>query len=246
MMRPLASLILTAAFALPACADGLTFTDPAGDDVGAGALIYPTNPVFRPGAFDLLAFSVTEEAERLRLDFDIATPVQNEWNMAGGFDVQLFFVFVDTGTGGHVAGLPGLNITFAPDAAWDRAIIVSPQPQTRVMAEIPKAKDLAADILVATDVSANGTRITGYVAKAALGDGTPAEWGYQVVVQSNEGFPEDGDLLTRRVNEFEGEYRFGGGHDGNCDPHVVDVLGPADQLAYDCGATLATLTMTRP
>jgi hypothetical protein len=65
-------------------------------------------------------------------------------------------------------------------------------------------------------------------------------------MQSNEGFPAKTDLLTRRVNEFEGQHRFGGGNDMDCDPHVMDILaspanGGADEvaaqhemLAYEC------------
>ena len=68
-----------------------------------------------------------------------------------------------------------------------------------------------------------------------LGGGDPATWRYQVVVQSNEGFPEKTDLLTRKVNEFEGQHRFGGGTDFDCDPHVMDILGDPAQLAdYEC------------
>jgi hypothetical protein len=79
-------------------------------------------------------------------------------------------------------------------------------------------------------------------------------------MQSNEGFPAATDLLTRKVNEYEGQHRFGGGTDGDCDPHVMDVLaGDAmgdkseidaqhKMLAYECNAdgtpkTMATLTM---
>ena len=43
-------------------------------------------------------------------------------------------------------------------------------------------------------------------------------------MQSNEGFPAGNDLLTRKVNEYEGQHRFGGGNDGDCDPHVMDIL----------------------
>ena len=57
-----------------------------------------------------------------------------------------------------------------------------------------------------------------------LGAGDPTTWGYQVVMQSNEGFPAATDLLTRKVNEYEGQHRFGGGNDGDCDPHVMDLL----------------------
>ena len=60
-------------------------------------------------------------------------------------------------------------------------------------------------------------------------------------MQSNEGFPGDTDLLTRKVNEYEGQHRFGGGTDFDCDPHVMDMLGDQAQLAdYKCEADGST------
>jgi hypothetical protein len=66
-------------------------------------------------------------------------------------------------------------------------------------------------------------------------------------MQSNEGFPAKTDLLTRKVNEFEGQHRFGGGTDFDNDPQVMDLLVPPDGDAaarqhellsrYDKGAT---------
>jgi hypothetical protein len=41
---------------------------------------------------------------------------------------------------------------------------------------------------------------------------------------SNEGFAEREDVLARRMNEVNGEHRFGGGCDGFGDPQVLDML----------------------
>ncbi|NJK88414.1 MAG: hypothetical protein HC923_02800 [Myxococcales bacterium] len=38
------------------------------------------------------------------------------------------------------------------------------------------------------------------------------------------GFPAKTDLLTRKVNEYEGQHRFGGGTDFDNDPHVIDIF----------------------
>ena len=76
-------------------------------------------------------------------------------------------------------------------------------------------------------------------------------------MQSNEGFPDKKDLLTRKVNEYEGQHRFGGGNDADCDPHVMDILAgrrtaaerrAAQMLAYECNSDgtskkMATLKM---
>jgi len=59
----------------------------------------------------------------------------------------MVFIFIDKDGAagkGHTKSLPGLNVEFAPDSAWDKVIILSPQPASRVAAEVKaKAADLA-------------------------------------------------------------------------------------------------------
>jgi hypothetical protein len=57
---------------------------------------------------------------------------------------------------------------------------------------------------------------------------------------SATGFPGDWCVLMRRVNEYEGDHRFGGGADGAGDPNVIDIFvdnadGSDDeaQIQYD-------------
>ncbi|MBZ5637211.1 MAG: hypothetical protein LAO51_00490, partial [Acidobacteriia bacterium] len=178
--------------------------------------------------------------------------------------VQMVFIFIATGgkdAKTFTQGLPGLNIQFAPDSAWDRCVILSPQGSSRVKAEVDtKAAAMKDAIVVPTRVKGSGRTISATVDLKSLGSGDPATWGYQVVMQSNEGFPASSDLLTRKVNEYEGQHRFGGGNDGDCDPHAVDILagsgkGDASEadlqhkmLAYECNPDgtskkMATLTM---
>jgi hypothetical protein len=178
----------------------------------------------------------------------------------------MIFIFIDTDHkegSGFTQGLPGLNVQFAPADAWDRAIILSPQSSSRVRSEVEgKAAAMKGAVLVPNRTRGSSRTISGSVPLADLGGGDPSTWGVQVVMQSNEGFPASTDLLTRKVNEYEGQHRFGGGNDGECDPHVMDMLagqGTGDAaeaeaqfkaLAHECGPdgtvkTLATLPMVR-
>src|SRR5207302_1685202 len=135
---------------------------------------------------------------------------------------------VCTGKGGGVRdSLPGVHVRFNENEAWDRAIIISPQGATRVNSEIdakcPQWKDR---IIVPRVTRASGKTLIAIVDNAALGGPPKDSWGYQVLMQSNEGFPGKADLLTRRVNEFEGQHRFGGGTDYDNAPFVMDILVP--------------------
>lgn len=243
-------------------AQTVTFTDPTGDDNGPGTYTYPTDTVYKPGSFDLTKLVVKGDGAKKTFDVSVNANLEDPWGMKTGFAVQMIFIFIDTDHkegSGFTKGLPGLNVQFAPADAWDKVVILSPQSPSRVKTEVEtKAAEMKDAVLVPGRTKGSGRTISGTVEI----EGDPSTWGYQVVVQSNEGFPAATDLLTRKVNEYEGQHRFGGGNDGDCDPHVMDVLaGPGKgeasevdaqhaMLKYECNAdgsskSMATLTMVR-
>ena len=264
----LALVILTGSLlAAPAAAQEVSFKDPTGDDNGPGAYTYPTDAVYKAGSFDLTGFRLAVKGKKANVEVDVNSTLEDPWSMRTGFSVQMVFVFIDTDGqegSGFTDGLPGLNVKFAPSSAWDRCIILAPQPQARVKTELEAkvSAEMRKAIIVPVRVSGAGRTISASIDAADLGGGDPTTWGYQVVMQSNEGFPAKTDLLTRKVNEYEGQHRFGGGNDGECDPHVMDCLaggGVGDKgeieaqhamLAYECNEDgtskkMAELSMTR-
>jgi carbohydrate-binding DOMON domain-containing protein len=207
----------------------ISFKDPLGDDDGPGGYLYPTDPVYTSGSFDLTEFSVTTKGERVTFDVTVKAPLKDPWGLRSGFSVQMVFIFIRTNErsgSGFTESVPGLNVNFDPADAWDKLVILSPQPAVRIESEIELKVDPAmqSSIIVPDRAMGKGRTISAGVDLARLGGGDPAKWGYQVVMQSNEGFPENRDLLTRKVDEVEKQHRFGGGNDDNCDPHVIDVL----------------------
>ena len=261
----LVTLALLALTAIPAGAQEVVFKDPVGDDNGPGKYTYPTDPVYKPGSFDLTELKVTQKGDQVTFAVSVNSDLEDPWAMPApaNFSVQMVIIHIQTGKGGVTKGLPGTNVQFAPADAWNRLVILSPQPAGRVRSEVKqKAADIKDLVVVPTETTGKGRTITGTVSKKELGDGDITKWGYQVLMQSNEGFPDKTDVLTRKVNEYEGQHRFGGGNDGDCDPHVIDVLaGKAvgdkseieaqhQMLSYECNADgtakkLATLKMVR-
>jgi hypothetical protein len=263
----LVALLSGVLFSAAAFGDKLVFKDPTGDDKGPGTYTYPTDAVYRPGSFDLTEFVVDASGGNVEFNVSVNDKLSDPWGMGVGFAVQMVFIFIDKDGvegSGHTEGMPGLNIKFEPKSAWEKVIILSPQPQSRVQAEIRSKVDpkIAKDVIVPRRTTGSGKTITASVKLDELGGGDPTKWGYQVVMQSNEGFPDKADLLTRKVNEFEGQHRFGGGNDGNCDPHVMDILAghgegkpeeiqlQYDMLKYECGPNgesvkMATLSVVR-
>ena len=250
-------VIAAALLALGAAASAVEFTDPRSDDKGPGNYTYPTDGVYKPGSFDLTKVAITKQGSNVEFAVDVNSTLEDPWGMGTGFSVQMIFIFIKNGQGGYADAPPGLNLGFAPGSEWNKVVVLSPQRKARVSAEAEaKAGKMAKDIVVPNLTRGAGRTIKGSVPLAELGgDGNVDAWAYQVVMQSNEGFPAATDFLTRKVNEYEGQHRWGGGHDGDCDPHATDVLdGPnakqSDMIKFECAADgksvkRATLTMIK-
>ena len=231
-----AEIATAAGGAGPTCGPNgaVTLTDPTGDDNGPGTYVYPTDAVYKPGSFDLTELQVVPNGDTVEFRVSVATRIEDPWDSpawgGNGFSLQMVFIHIDTdhlkGSGVR-DGLPGTNVRFAEDEAWDKVVIISPQGQTRLNSEIDqKAAQWKDRIIVPRITRASGRTLTAIVDVKALGGAPAASWGYQVLMQSNEGFPDKTDLLTRKVNEYEGQHRFGGGTDYDNDPHVIDILVP--------------------
>ena len=252
----------------------LTLSDPKGDDKGPGAYVYPTAAEYKPGSFDLTKVEIEEKGDDVVFTVSLKSRIEDPWDSkktwtppGQGFSIQFVQIYVDTDHkegSGHKEALPCMNVTFQEASRWDKVVLLSPQAVTRVKTEVrSKAKAVKNDVIVPKRVRVSGKKLIVSVPKSALGTPTTA-WGWQVLVQSNEGYPRGDCMLTRDVNEIEGEHRFGGGDDWDCDPHVIDILsapargeagekdGQYKALAHKCAgsdrskATLAEIPMVYP
>ncbi|HLM44612.1 MAG TPA: glucodextranase DOMON-like domain-containing protein, partial [Myxococcaceae bacterium] len=150
--------LLTLAAALvgaPAlAADKVSFKDPTGDDNGPGNYKYPTDTVYKRGSFDLTDFTFEKKGSKADVTLGFNTTLEDPWKMGAGFSVQMAFIFIDTdgkAGSGSTDTLPGLNVKFAPEFAWEKVIVISPQNSARVKAEVGNKAAAAKDnVLVPT------------------------------------------------------------------------------------------------
>jgi carbohydrate-binding DOMON domain-containing protein len=236
-LRMTSSLLKAALLALglastPALGQSLVILDPARDDKGPGTYVYPADPVHVAGAFDLIRFEMTPGDDYVDFAVTVAADISNPWRLPHGFSLQFPIVFIAAAEVGHQEAVPGMNVSFDM-LGWDKAILMSPQEPSFVRREIGrKAPDLADSLVVPSRIRAEGRTITARVPRSALPDADPGEWAVQVVMQRNDGYAASGSLMMTAVNESEGQHRFGGGRDGDCDPHVIDMLAPEGQDQY--------------
>src|SRR6185436_3750311 len=101
------------------------------------------------------------------------------WRMGGGFSVQMVFIFIDTDGvegSGNTDSLPGVNLGCAPKDAWDRVVILSPQPASRVNSEVEtKAGAMKGAIVVPGRTKGSGRNISATVDLKDLGAGDPSQ-----------------------------------------------------------------------
>lgn len=229
-MKKLAFLFVLAAMisvSMMAHAASLTFKDPKKDDKGPGTYSYPTHRSYKRGDFDITKVKISTSGSNVIFKVYVKNTIRDPWKSKGwggnGWSVQFAQVYIHTGAGkGWKKSLPGMNVRFAKK--WNKVVLLSPQGKTRLKSEINlKARRFKSGIVIPTSTRKSGKALIAVVPKSSLG-GFKTSWGFQVLMQSNEGFPRKKDLLTRPVNEYNGKHRFGGGNDGDCDPHVIDML----------------------
>jgi len=229
----------------------LALTDPIGDDHGPGSYIYPTNPVFKPGVFDLMKFTVMDDGEAVVFTARIAGPVENPWGSPIDLSVQTLDIYIDTDHkpgSGATQLLPGRNAQITPEDAWEYCIWVEGWQQ-EIHAVSPDGLPNRLGE-VKTQIVPQEHTITVTVPKKIIGD-QPQDWGYLVVLTSQEGFPSAGNWRVREVLSEAQEYRLGGGRDDNLDPNIIDILVPEGQSqeeilgAYETTGKQVVIPMVR-
>ena len=207
--------------------------DPEGDDYGPGSYVYPTEPLFTPGSYDLTYFSVGESGENLVFTFDVLAPVLNPWDSPNGLSIQTFDVYVDTDPGtanGARRLLDGRNASLAAGSAWDRALTVEGWYPALYVAEADGSvteTEPTFKVLVFPDKG----RVTAHIPKALFGEGDPSQWAYAVALLGQEGFPSTGVRRVRDVNVAAEQWRFGGGDGSVNGTRIIDLLAldPGEQ-----------------
>lgn len=212
--------------------------DAMGDDNGPGTYTYPTDRVFAPGAFDLTNFKITDDGANYNFVFTIASPFKNDWKQVGGWDVQLFDVYMNLGEGKNTQTLSGRHVII--EDGWDVAIMAGSDKPNRMRKEVDDKndavaddntdpEDIAADVKTPEVFKIEGDTLTATIAKDAIGDLSKLQ-GLQVFLLGGEGFPSKNDTYNRVVNEYSAQWRFGGGSDYFGNPNVIDILGDNSAL----------------
>jgi hypothetical protein len=240
-----ASLTIAALVTLTGCASSgggssseiFRLSDPRGDDHGGGNLVYPMNADLVRGDLDLVGFSALAVPGGTMFEATFAKPIKvPERRTIDGVGTSLddvarlgFYafnidVYIDKDgvpESGSISTLPGRNVIVDPRNAWEKAIVVTPDPglartelrRLLVRAEKKKGEkgerfseemreqlrsDVDTFILFPERVEVHGSRIRFFVPSSFLGSSASPDWSYAVAVTG-----ADVVLRTDQSNRFQ-------------------------------------------
>lgn len=249
----------------------IELTDPAGDDWGDGSLIYPTRNDYAKGDLDLRKLKIRRDEDGFWFDAEFADPIRDPSLATTGvgpesiatsarrgfysFNIDIY-VDVDRIPGsGNQFTLPGRKVRIDPAYAWERAVILTPRPETmrselldalsrqfpdRATAEAAASIDLS--IYFAKRVRVRGKIVSFFVPKEFLGGSGGTDWAITVLVTGAKAFDrlslgllpssrtplEELDLGVMQPQPGRPADTFG--YDGGVPPSpVVDALLPTAQ-----------------
>ncbi len=199
----------------------LSIKDPKGDDHGPGSYTYPTDAVFKPGMYDILEFTVAQEAANYVFKMKFAGQVENPWGSGNGLSPHTIDIYIDVD---HRAGsgarrlLDARNAAVSADDAWDIAIWAEGWfPGVFKVGQDGRPEKMNVELKILTDPAAG--LVTMRIPKSAL-PGDPTTFGYLALALGQDGY---GPNRVRDVNPVAEQWRFGGGPSDANHTRIIDV-----------------------
>ena len=137
--------------------------DPKGDDVGSGGLLYPNRDDLVRGDLDLVRFAAEQRSDGVWFVVELAQPIRSpvgrvteigqtamERIARNGFYTFNVDIYIDTDrvTGvGETGAVPGRGVTIDRGFAWEKAIVLTPRPDTaRTMLQMHYDEEFEAEL----------------------------------------------------------------------------------------------------
>jgi len=227
-----ACLLLVTTRVLAAPAIVTSHSDPAGDDNGAGNLLYPMNRDYQEGDLDLRKFTLSRDTDGFWFEASFANPIRDPSTALTGpgadsvsdFVRKGFYnfnidVYVDTDRrrgSGNSFTLPGRHLRIDSGYAWEKAVVLTPRPEL-VRTELLDAMqqqypeqtvaDLEASIDQAiyfpTRTKVRGKTVAFFVPHEFFGGSDGGDWAMTVVVTGAKPYVSVGGMMSNKKTPLE-------------------------------------------
>ncbi len=199
--------------------------DALGDDFGPGDYVYPSNPVYIKGAFDIERFTVARDEKGVVFKVKMAE-LSNPLNGRNGFSLQQIDIYIDLnnrpGAGSRFL-LPGRNAYVKSNDAWEFAI--SANGWRSVLYKLDSLGNPQKLCDIETEVNEEDNTVTIFF-PGDIVRGNPDNWGYVPLVMTYDIEGDGSDWGIGEVREEPDEFHFGGGINRYLSPNIIDVVLP--------------------
>ena len=196
-----------------------TIEDPRDDDYGPGSYVYPSDPVFGEGVFDVRSLEVMLDAEaNVVLRIAIAGGITCPWGGLTGYSVQAVDIYIDT-DGRPDSGQRDLynarKARTTPESAWEYFVRAS--MDTVAMYDALGRRLDSVKVTSYADAAAQSIFVK--FPRAALG--AAQRLGVIVAMLGHDGYSEGG---IRPVKAARGQWVFGGCDEEALCPSIIDLV----------------------
>lgn len=210
----------------------VTISDPAGDDYGAGTLIYPQRADFQVGDLDILQMRIRRDKEGFWFEATFKNPIRDPSGVVHatvgpealadfarkGFYQFNIDIYVDTDRvkgSGNIFTLPGRQVRIDPDYAWEKAVILTPRPELMrqqlldaVTEQFPELKNAEAEVdksmYFPTRIRIRGRSISFFVPASFFFGSDGTDWAVTALVTgAMTAIPADLTLLSTTKTPLE-------------------------------------------
>jgi carbohydrate-binding DOMON domain-containing protein len=246
-----------------AMADALrlvTLSDPEGDDVGNGSLVYPKGTELRQGDLDLRSLDISRDEKGFWFVATFNNLIREKWWVPDDsrdassqrgkrtlpFDFNLD-IYIDTDRkagSGHMFTLPGRKVRIDPRYAWERVVILSPQPKTSRAQLLETLKKKFPDrpqgeaeasidetMFFASKRRIGGKSISFFVPREFIGASDGTDWAVTAFVTAASPAMEDDNLGVMQPGKEPSPSTLGY-TTANAPAPVIDVLLPTAEQQF--------------
>lgn len=267
----LLSLALAAGIAGAAEHHVATLSDPAGDDVGDGTLLYPTGGVLQPGDLDLRSLRIHRDDDGYWFTATFGNFIHENWWSPKGDDAGEFSkqgqhrlpfgfnldIYIDTDRksgSGNLFTLPGRQARIDRRYAWERVVVLSPRPKTMRSHLLGKLRETFPGRPESeAEASIDGTMyfaayrqkldrsVSFFVPNAFLGDSDPTKWAVTAFVTVAAAVVDAKDLGVMQLTDEPSSSTLG--HTSTTlPPPLIDLLLPTAARQYKILSSALPLT----
>lgn len=236
-------------------------TDPAGDDLGDGTLVYPAESDLSRGNFDLRSLEVSRDDKGFWFVVTFGDFIRELWWTPGGskglpvrrrnhrlpfgFNLDLYIDIDRKPASGQMFTLPGRKARIDRRYAWERAIILSPQPMTardqllaKLKANFPGRPQGEAEAAIDKTMyfpvkkAIHDKSIRFFVPQGFFGDTDGEDWAITAFVTMATPVENDDNLGVRQPEREPPPDGLGYSDPDHVPSPVIDVLLPGVELQY--------------